>query len=143
LAPDTPHGGVAHYEGLTPAGLAYALRHNPEACWPKDYEQLRGIAIGERVVEWLEFVVGAGHPEAEVVRAFLDVMKQLEFSPRKTLEVAVGRLLGQFTGQQPAAEQQPKAEVQLRTRILTAMAGATATRWPASVLDYAETSHLP
>ena len=143
LAPNKPRSGAARYLGLTPAGLAYALRHNPEACWPKNYEQLSEIAVGERVVEWLEFVVGAGHPETDVVRAFLDVMKALEFSPRKTLEVSVGRLLGQFTGQPPAAKQQSSFEVQPRTRILTAMAGATATRWPASVLDYAETSHLP
>jgi Ca-activated chloride channel homolog len=133
---DSPTNGVRHYEGLTPAGLAHALRNNPEAIWPTRYEQLREIAIGERVIEWLEFVVGAGHQEDEVVRAFLDVMKEMEFTPLKTVEMMVGRLLGKFNEQLPATERQ------LRTLILSAMAEASATRWPASVLDFAETSFV-
>lgn len=61
------------YEGLTPAGFVEWLRLNPNST-PVSYAELLETGLPKSVVEWLEFLVGDGHLESEVVAKFLEVM---------------------------------------------------------------------
>ncbi|TAH47911.1 MAG: VWA domain-containing protein [Betaproteobacteria bacterium] len=67
-----------HYTGLTPLGLAQWLRNHPKTEWPRSYAGLRGIGVGGAVLDWLEFVLAEGLPEAQVVESFVRAMAQRE-----------------------------------------------------------------
>lgn len=119
---------VPYLQGLTPAGFVEWLRLNPQMP-PRTYEALRETGLPVAVVEWLEFVVGAQAPEAEVVAAFVQVMAAQHF----TLVQTVGSVLGQLPKpQQPASDAVLKA-------VRSGLASMTDTDWPPGVLDYAET----
>lgn len=118
--------------GLSPAGLTEGLKRSPRSVWPKTYQQLEGIQLVPRVIEWLEVVIGQGQPEAEVVQAFLEVMNQMDFTLRQTVTGALRNILSTGNKQLSALQRE------LQDRISKALEGVSATSWPASVLDYAE-----
>ena len=118
--------------GLRPAGLTEGLKRSPRSVWPKTYQQLEGIQLVPRVIEWLEVVIGQGQPEAEVVQAFLEVMNLMDFSLRQTVTGALRNILSTGNKQLSALQRE------LQDRISKALEGVSATSWPASVLDYAE-----
>ncbi len=117
----------AAHEGLTPAGFVEWLRLNPDRT-PDSYASLRATGLPAAMVEWLEFVVGAGQPEAEVVAAFVQAMAGRNFKQ------GFRRWLG--AGTNPS--DQPAAAGQLAERIEVGLAGLAARQWPAVVLDFAE-----
>lgn len=117
---------------LSPAGLAQGLKKNPKSVWPKTYEELGSIALSQRLVEWLDLVIGQNHPEEEVVLAFLAVMSQMDFTLRQTISGALKKITG------VVQENVSELQRELQERIAKALSGITATTWPAGVLDYAE-----
>jgi Ca-activated chloride channel homolog len=123
-----------HLAGLTPVGLVESLRLNPRKLWPLGYWELDSIGVPERVIEWLELVVGAGMEQKAVVQAFLRIMSGYEFTFRQTVHVAMQKL------QAAPGETTDPAAQQLQQRLREALDGMAATEWPACVLDYAETS---
>lgn len=121
-----------HLAGLTPVGLVESLRLNPRKLWPLGYWELDTIGVPERVIEWLELVVGAGMEQKAVVQAFLRIMSGYEFTFRQTVHVAMQKLQAV-----PGETTDPSAQ-QLQQRLREALDGMVATEWPACVLDYAE-----
>jgi Ca-activated chloride channel homolog len=115
------------FEGLTPAGFVEWLGLNPDFT-PDSYASLRETGLPAAVVEWLEFVVGAGQPEAEVVEAFVQAMAGRNFKQ------GLRRWLG--AGTNPSG--QPAVDGRSSARIEVALAGVAARQWPAGVLDFAQ-----
>lgn len=114
-------------EGLTPAGFVEWLRLNP-AFAPDSYSSLRDTGLPAAVVEWLEFLVGAGQPESEVVAAFVQAMAGRNFKQ------GLRHWLG--SGTNPSG--QPAAQGRLSEQIEAGLAGVTARQWPAGVVDFAQ-----
>ena len=123
------------YEGLTPAGLAEALRINRPEHWPTSFYELGSVGVGARVLEWLELCIGAGHTEKEVVRAFLEALHSLEFTLRQTVAAALGKRRAVSGAGQTLGG--------LEQRIAEALSSATAEHWPSAILDYAEADQQP
>lgn len=126
--------GHPSYEGLTPAGLAEALRINRPEHWPSSFTELGSVGVGARVLEWLELCVGAGHTEKEVVCAFLEAVHSLEFTLRQTVAAALGK--------RRSASASGQARGDLEQRIAEALSSVTAEHWPSAILDYAEVGQL-
>lgn len=118
--------------GLSPAGLTEGLKMSPRSVWPKTYQELEGIQLVPRVIEWLEVVIGQGQPEAEVVQAFLEVMSQMDFTVRQTVAGALKKLIHRGDKQLSALQGE------LQGCISKALDDVTATTWPAGILNYAE-----
>ena len=118
--------------GLSPAGLTEGLKRSPRSVWPKTYQELEGIQLVPRVIEWLEVVIGQGQPEAEVVQAFLEVMNQMDFTLRQTVTGALRNILS------PGNKQLSGLQRELQDRISQALEDVAAMSWPKGVLDYAE-----
>ena len=123
----------AHYSGLTPAGLTESLRINDRKLWPACYEELDTIGLGRLVIEWLELVIAQGQDPRTVVRAFLEVMAEMDFTFRQTMSSALRK--------RPANAQQETQQVQLlKERIAKGLMGVEAENWPLTVLEYVEYS---
>lgn len=122
----------SHNSGLSPAGLAEGLHRSPRAVWPKTYQELEGIQLVLRVIEWLEVVVGQGQPEAEVVQAFLEVMSQMDFTLRQTVTGSLKKFIRRTNKQHSALQSE------LQDQISKALDEVSATSWPVGLLDYAE-----
>lgn len=136
------------YTGLTPLGVCEWLRINPEMEWPTTYEGLRHMGLGNWVVEWLELAVaheGAVlHAEAEVVRAFLQLLAESDM--RAALERGTG-LMGvvrqssqvlQALWRRDARVAATHAGNEALARVLAAgLADMTAELWPEAVLSLA------
>lgn len=118
--------------GLSPAGLAEGLKRNPRAVWPSTYQGLLAIQLPQRVVEWLEVVIGQGQAEAQVVQALLEVMARMDFTLRQSVVGALRKLTGAGEGEVTPLQQE------LQERIAQALTNIMATAWPVAVLDYAE-----
>ncbi|SER72172.1 Ca-activated chloride channel family protein [Giesbergeria anulus] len=117
---------------LSPAGLAEGLKKNPQSVWPKTYAELDSIALSQRLIEWLDLVIGQQHPEKEVVLAFLEVMSRMDFTVRQAISGALKKITAVFEGDVPSLQRE------LQESIANALKDITATNWPAGVLDYAE-----
>ena len=122
--------GMPCYQGLTPSGLVESLRINHREVWPTTYAELADIGLGELVIEWLEVCVGNGRKEDDVVRAFLDAVRALEFTMLQTVSAALGKLNGGANAAEPNQE--------LDRCIAEVLKDATAQKWPPAVLDFAE-----
>lgn len=129
------HDGHPSYEGLTPAGLAEALRINRPEHWPSSFKELGSVGVGARVLEWLELCIGAGHTEKELVRAFLEAVRSLEFTLRQTVAAVLGKRRPESASGQARGD--------LEQRIAEALSSATAEHWPSAILDYAEADQQP
>lgn len=137
-----------HYTGLTPLGVCEWLRINPEVEWPTTYEGLRHMGLGNWVVEWLELAVAhegaVPHSEAEVVRAFLQLLAESDM--RAALARGTG-LMGvlrqsaqklQALWRRDARVAAAHADNEALARVLTAgLADMTADLWPEAVLSLA------
>ncbi|HMN92737.1 MAG TPA: VIT domain-containing protein [Hydrogenophaga sp.] len=134
---DTQTGGageeLGRREKLTPAGVSKALNLNEPEGWPRTYRGLFDTGLRSEVIEWLEFVVGAGQDEGDVVRAFLQVLRGWDF----TLAQSAGALMGRLKGRGRTGEQEDLGHLQ--TRIRAALRSMTAREWPEAVVDFAET----
>lgn len=114
-------GAGEHERLLTPAGLARWLRNNRRAFWPASYEALAQMPIDRNIVEWLQFVVAQGSPEADVVRAFLVVVLQLAGGNRLVDSLRTLRV-----------------DEALRVRLHRALSPLDPLHWPASVREFVE-----
>lgn len=120
-----------NYVGLTPAGLVEGLRINDSKLWPASYGELDSIGLGQRVIEWLELIVGEGLPQQVVVQAFLEVMSQMDFTFRQTASAILRK--------RSAAVHPPTLEAQqLKECIAKGLIGMEAKAWPMSVLNFVE-----
>jgi hypothetical protein len=113
------------YEGLTPAGFVEWLRLNPDFT-PDSYASLRATGLPAAVVEWLEFVVGAGQLEAEVVAAFVQAMTELRFKRGVSVLTSLGLV----------KTDQEKEESLLSARIEAGLAGIRSIQWPVAIFDF-------
>lgn len=121
-SPPNHDWGAGEYERLlTPAGFARWLRNNRRAFWPASYEALAQMPIDRNIVEWLQFVVAQGSPEADVVRAFLVVVLQLAGGNRLVDSLRTLRV-----------------DEALRVRLRRALSPLDPLHWPASVREFVE-----
>lgn len=124
------HGGTdraswSAYDGLTPAGFVEWLRLNP-GFTPISYAALRETGLPVAVVEWLEFTMGAGQTEAEVVAAFVQAMTGRRFKRGLSVLSALG--IGQLD--------QEKEGCLLSEQIEDGLAGIRAIQWPVVIFDF-------
>lgn len=130
-----PEGGFKKYEGLTPSGLAYALRLNSTDVWPTTYADLEKMGLGSVVVDWLELCIGArGYDQPIVVHAFLETVKRMAFTLGQTLASAFDKLTART-----ASSTSPE---ELNELLVRALAQATARDWPEPILDFAEATNV-
>ena len=147
---DRPSAGGAL---MTPLALSNWLRKTPRNRWPRTYRELQAIGLGAEVLDWLELVVAVSDAkrweEDTVVTTFLHCLstdelhkllarrdKSLARSGRMaaTARAIVQGLQGAPAGQ---AEAQTSGQVDsiLAARILTALRGISAERWPDPVFS--------
>lgn len=119
------------YTGLTPAGLVEGLRINDRKLWPASYGELETIGVGRLVIEWLEFVMGQGEDPRTVVRAFLEVMAEMDFTLRQSVSTAMSKAASDAQAVTPDV-------LRLKERIVQGLTGLQAEAWPMSVLAFVE-----
>ena len=110
----------AAYTGLTPLGLAQWLAQNPAASWPTDVDALAKIGVGQAVIDWIEFVLALRwYVMAEGISPVTALLRWLDKAQVRaflsaTLDASAAPVL-------PASD------------MATALAGITASAWPAQV----------
>lgn len=83
-------------------------------------------------MEWPDAVVGKGQPEAEVVQAFLKVMRWMQFTMRQTATGSLKKFI------RPTNKQHAALQSELPARTSMALEEFSATSWTAAIPDYAE-----
>lgn len=133
--------GLLNCGGWTPAGYAEWLRLNTGQ-WPETYAALRAADVGELVVQWLELVIGEGSDEADVVKAFNQVVAGLGQSYLGALGDKLASVIRHGKGKQARhAEGVRGADSMfcaLVERIEQALANIDPQSWPQSVLYFEE-----
>ena len=110
----------AAYTGLTPLGLAQWLAQKPAASWPTDVDALAKIGVGQAVIDWIEFVLALRwYVMAEGISPVTALLRWLDKAEVRaflsaTLDASAAPVL-------PASD------------MATALAGITASAWPAQV----------
>jgi Ca-activated chloride channel family protein len=127
----TDHG--TGFVGITPAGMVQWLFTNDKSLWPKTFAELRDIGLDLSISEWLEFEIGEGQDEVDVVIAFLAVIRGYEFSPHTPQLRA-----GQAAQKKKGTSEKDKLAGQLETLIRAGLKGVTAQTWPSSVVNFPE-----
>lgn len=125
LATDGTGARWSAYAGLTPAGFVEWLRLNPTRAL-ESYAALREAGLPQAVVDWLELVVGKGEPEAEVVKAFMQVMARHGFTFKQSWVATLSKLESASS----------TASGPLYERIGRVMSTLSATEWPTAVEDF-------
>jgi Ca-activated chloride channel family protein len=125
------------YVGITPAGMVQWLRLNHESFWPDTYLGLRELGVGLTVCEWLEFEVGHGREEIEVVHAFLTVLQETKLPAYPSVQGAIEVIKQVFT-QQKAPKPKDGTFADICSEISLAFANCTARRWPKAVVSFPE-----
>lgn len=122
-------------KGLTPAGVSESLQLNPKSLWPESYQALRDIGLSDSVVDWLEFVVGAGREEVNVVQVFLLIISEIDFDLRQ-------RALGTVTRWRQRHEEDVQASDKSRQKLVKlirkTLSATKANEWPSEVVDFGE-----
>lgn len=121
------------YVGLTPAGLAKWLTINDTSFWPSTYAELRDIGLDLSICEWLEFQVGLGHKDANVVQAFLEAILELGFNTTGVISRTVSAM-------QKTVSLTIKAlgTDELADDIRKGLRGTLAQSWPLAVIRFPE-----
>ncbi|NDP62956.1 MAG: VWA domain-containing protein [Polaromonas sp.] len=128
------------YTGLTPAGVVEWLRINDASFWPKLYPDLQAMGLGICVCEWLEFVIGAEHDEAEVVETFVSVMLEFDFTITQGLRRTIKTLASVIRPVHKSAENLGN-EI-LAEFIRQGLLGIQPRKWPDPVVNFAEVSDV-
>lgn len=126
------------------------MHRTPQARWPRTYADLSAIGLGTAVLEWLELVIAFGHSgsdsQAAVVAAFLhclsrDALYEALAQSRGISDglAAIARDLRTSVGGGPTPAIKPQVDIALAERILAALQGITAGRWPDVVYALAAT----
>lgn len=132
------------YVGLTPAGMVEWLKINSPAKWPKTYAELGRIGLGFQVCEWLEFVIGDGRQQGDVILAFLVTMLRFEFD--------LDSWLGEPAYTHPSAltplpiegaELIVQVDPDFADAVFQGLEGLIAREWPDKVLNFAEVDGHP
>ncbi len=140
----SPHDNPAHlqsvpYAGLTPAGMVEWLNLNAVSKWPATFVELRRIGLDVSVCEWLEFVVGEGREEREVVLAFLQAMLTFELNPTKGLKnLAQSVSSALSSASKMRAELLDQADALLAETIFRGLQGVKVREWPDAIVNFAE-----
>lgn len=127
--------GLVGYKGWTPAGYAEWLRLNPGQ-WPTTYAELREAKLGDLVVQWLEFVIGEGVDETQVVNVFNHVLAELGQSYLAVLGGKLASVIGQGKGK--STSNQETGLDALTARIQKDLADISSQTWPQVVLHFEE-----
>ena len=126
-------GNESAYVGLTPAGFEAWLSINHVSFWPKKYSELERIGLGLSVCEWLEFEVGQGMSETEVVRAFVLVMREFNFDSVQGLKKIVKSVKAAVSTTRIGPIDEHIADL-----IRKGLKGIGGVRWPAGVVSFPE-----
>lgn len=130
----------------TPLALCNWLRKTPRNRWPSTYRELQAIGLGAEVLDWLELVVALSDSirwkEETVVATFLHCLSTDEFHQLLTrrgrmadpTRAIVQGLQGTPAGQ-PEIQTSGQVAPILAARILTALLGIKANRWPDCVFS--------
>jgi Ca-activated chloride channel homolog len=142
--PRGPRPSADEHPGRTPLALSNWLRKTPRNRWPRTYQELQALGVGAEVLDWLELVIAVSDfgrwAEETVVATFLHCVASDEFHKRlaqpggiaDTVRGIVGHLQGAMVGQ-PRLGIDHQVDPHLVARIVTALRGTTADRWPDSV----------
>lgn len=121
------------YVGLTPAGFEAWLSINDVSFWPKKYSELERIGLGLSICEWLEFEIGQGMSETEVVRAFVLVMREFNFGSVQGLKKIVKSVKAAVSTTKIGPIDEHIAD-----SIRKGLKGIGGRRWPAGVVSFPE-----
>lgn len=115
----------------TPAELHRWLRSNPASLWPTSYRQLQDLGLALPLCEWLEFEIGNGRAEAQVVAAFLAVVLERAPASHAGLQATV-RGLQRAIAPKSAAQVPGEVAAQIRS----ALQEMSAQDWPRAVAAF-------
>ena len=121
------------YIGLTPAGFEAWLSINDVSFWPKKYSELERTGLGLSICEWLEFEIGQGMSETEVVRAFVLVMREFNFGSVQGLKKIVKSVKAAVSTTKIGPIDEHIAD-----SIRKGLKGIGGRRWPAGVVSFPE-----
>jgi Ca-activated chloride channel family protein len=146
LSAPSPRLPTDEHPGRTPLALSNWLRKTPRNRWPRTYRELQATGLGAEVLDWLELVVALSDSirweEETVVTTFLHCLSTDEFHEllaRRGRMADTARAIVQGLQWAPAGQPEVQTSGQvapiLAARILTALRGITADRWPDCVFS--------
>lgn len=127
------------YLGLSPFGVCETLRKIDPLSWPKTYQDLRQIGVGDPVIDWLEAVMEGDAGAMVTVRTFVFLMSNDDTYQKLMKQLGILRGVMAASHKILTSMSRDKGipvgiDHDLLERMMQSLAGMTASAWPQEVL---------